>query len=83
MHIDRFCSKLLLVYDSSICISVAVKCQYPGFVQNSTWQLTGIGIGDKVKYSCNAGHLLMSGDLERVCLGTGQWNGTEPVCTRM
>ncbi len=59
----------------------AVNCQDPGFVQTSSRQLTGVDVGDKAIYSCDPGHLLTSGDLERVCLDSGEWNGTVPICS--
>ena len=57
------------------------NCQNPGFVNNSTRQMTGHFTGDTVKYICHPGYKISFGDSERHCLGKGQWNGTKPVCT--
>ncbi len=70
-----------LIATAVFCIHPVVNCQDPGFVEDAERQQTGLLAGDKVIYSCNPGHLLTSGDLERVCRDNGEWNGTEPVCS--
>ena len=39
--------------------------------------------GELLQYVCDVGHVLVVGDLERLCLMTGQWTGEPPQCQRM
>jgi hypothetical protein len=38
--------------------------------------------GENVTYACDAGHDILHGDLERVCLANGTWSGSPPECAR-
>ena len=61
------CSSALCPYlDAPYAGSVKVSSYYPG--------------GQAV-YSCDDGYLL-KGDQKRVCLSSGRWEGSDPVCKR-
>lgn len=48
-------------------------------IANGLVVLSGTTSGSTAGYSCNVGYRL-SGVRIRVCLGTGQWSDSEPVC---
>ena len=39
----------------------------------------GTTFGSVAMYSCNVGHCL-KGNVNRICLSSGQWSDNEPVC---
>nr|XP_022338401.1 CUB and sushi domain-containing protein 1-like [Crassostrea virginica] len=36
--------------------------------------------GENITYKCKSSHSLVSGNLNRICLGNGSWSGKQPVC---
>nr|XP_022338772.1 CUB and sushi domain-containing protein 3-like [Crassostrea virginica] len=36
--------------------------------------------GENITYKCKSNHSLVSGNLNRTCLGNGSWSGKQPVC---
>ena len=47
---------------------------------NGQVTLTGTEFGSFATYECNAGFNLV-GNVERTCQESGDWSGTDPVCT--
>ncbi|XP_053407182.1 uncharacterized protein LOC128559471 [Mercenaria mercenaria] len=43
---------------------------------------SGIGEGDTVTYSCNAGYIISSGSVTRECINS-QWSGIQPTCAEI
>ncbi len=61
-----------------------VTCQEPGPVRGASWQNdTVFEYGASINYSCNTGFMLMSGNVGRMCLADGNWDGVQPVCQGM
>lgn len=41
-----------------------------------------LNIGDNVTYTCKKDHILVAGNLTRLCQDNGLWSGKEPICKR-
>ena len=52
-----------------------------GQVMISSGTVTATGLNAIASYTCDAGYELV-GNAMRTCEANGEWNGTEPVCTR-
>ena len=72
------------VIETLLCFSVfSLDCPEPPPVANAYRLWKGGTPGSNVTYICVYGYNHTSGDLTRICDGTtGQYSGTEPVCTR-
>ncbi len=64
-------------------ILAVVMCGDPGQVGNASRQVDVFQYGASVNYSCNTGFILLSGDVRRMCLADGNWDGVQPVCQGM
>ncbi|XP_071146708.1 uncharacterized protein [Mytilus edulis] len=67
----------------SICSTVKeiIPCQTPVVNSGSTLiSQTGNMYGDTCHYTCDIGHVLVSGNLTRTCLTDGTWDSKLPVC---
>ncbi|KAH3836216.1 hypothetical protein DPMN_109587 [Dreissena polymorpha] len=47
---------------------------------NGKININGTTFGNSVSYTCTFGYALI-GDMSRVCLASGLWSGSDPVCT--
>ncbi|KAL3837328.1 hypothetical protein ACJMK2_022693 [Sinanodonta woodiana] len=56
-----------------------VTCRDPAPVSNATHTGGGTAFGSIIRYTCSSGTLL-SGNLERRCVETGEYTGLPPVC---
>nr|BAU69617.1 C2fB2 [Sphyrna zygaena] len=64
---------------TAVCEDGLDTCPNPGIPAGSVKSGTNYGTGDKVKYIC-LNNLALIGSKERICLETGEWSGSEPVC---
>ena len=81
------CSYLYLL---DLSIFQVVKCSRPESIANGNWhvfssQKSSRDLGDYefnsvVKYACNPGFYLASGNHSRVCLPDGEWSDLTPHC---
>ncbi|WAR11836.1 hypothetical protein MAR_026016, partial [Mya arenaria] len=60
---------------------VAVQCAVPDIPTGATMTYTGTAIGDTATYGCKPGYQKTGGDTSRKCGGSGQWLGSDIVCT--
>jgi len=60
-----------------------IPCGFPGQPLNgsSITKKAVSGPGDSVIYSCDR-NFTMTGSHERVCLSSGIWAGTQPLCRK-
>lgn len=83
---EPFCAgkkrKVCCVADLSLFfVSIVVTCGLLGDPANGKVELlSGVELGDSVKYSCDLGYQLV-GEAKRQCSKDGTWSGEEPVCT--
>ena len=61
--------------------SHAVSCGDPGVPSNGRRIGDQFLYRDEVMFECDDGYYMSSGSQERECLITGEWNGTQPICT--
>ena len=54
-------------------------CGKPEQPPNSTLTAPNFGVGSRIEYSCDEGHLLV-GPSQRTCLPTGFYSEFPPVC---
>ncbi|XP_072406218.1 complement factor B-like [Chiloscyllium punctatum] len=64
---------------TAVCQGGLDSCPNPGIPAGSSKSGTNYGFNDKVKYLC-LHNLVLIGSNERICLETGEWSGSEPVC---
>ncbi|XP_048472511.1 complement factor B-like [Rhincodon typus] len=64
---------------TAVCQDGLDSCPNPGIPAGSMKSGTNYGFDDKVKYLC-LNDLVLIGSNERICLETGEWSGSEPVC---
>ncbi|CAC5399785.1 CSMD [Mytilus coruscus] len=68
------------LYREAFC-SLVIRCQTPVVNSGSTLiSQTGDMYGDTCYYTCDIGHVLVSGNLTRTCLIDGTWDNSSPVC---
>ena len=59
----------------------AITCPDLSDPQYGSVSTTGNRVGDLANYECDSGFRL-KGDLQRVCLSSGEWSGVPPTCAR-
>ena len=62
------------------CNSVK-NCGDPGNVNNAGKSGTTYTYLSQVVYTCSSGYERTSGSLTRTCQATGNWDGSQPVCS--
>ncbi|XP_023234733.1 sushi, von Willebrand factor type A, EGF and pentraxin domain-containing protein 1-like [Centruroides sculpturatus] len=63
--------------ESPVC--VPVSCSQPESIPNGKFVGNDWTVGNIVTYSCHPGYML-KGEMERVCLESGQWLHETPMC---
>ena len=65
----------------NVFLDVAVDCGPLHNPSNGTVELDqGTLFKANVSYACNNGYNLANGSINRTCLSTGNWSGSEPQC---
>ena len=64
-----------------ICLYIANDCGQLQDPEYGEVTITGTTTGSVATYSCNKGFKL-TGNVNRICLVTGQWSRTAPTCQR-
>ncbi|XP_067829954.1 complement factor B-like [Heptranchias perlo] len=64
---------------TSVCEDGLDTCPNPGTPAGSVKTGNNHAVDDKVRYLCS-GDLVLIGSSERICLETGEWTGSEPIC---
>lgn len=60
-----------------------IKCPTPPAISKGTILDNGrteFFYGDMVRYKCNEGYMIQSGESDHLCQGAGTWSGRLPVC---
>ncbi|XP_076821429.1 uncharacterized protein LOC143468237 isoform X2 [Clavelina lepadiformis] len=70
-------------YCGRSCVNPDIDCGQVTPASNSRISYTGNGFERRVRYTCNPGFYVSSGDFERKCTGGGTWDGDIPSCQRI
>ena len=73
------CSSVKAVFKTVSFFSGPTTCGKPEQPPNSTLIANSFGVGARIEYSCDEGHLLV-GPSKRSCLPTGFYSEFPPVC---
>ena len=79
-HVIRYTIMLLVTMYCTLSY-IVVTCGALEDINNGEVDITGIVFNFVATYTCSEGHQL-DGDMQRTCLSTGAWSGSEPQCSR-
>ena len=73
-------TQLILISQNVYFLSYSVvDCGTLGDPANGLLSISTTTYNSVATYSCNIGHNLIGDDM-RMCLETGSWSGSEPIC---
>ena len=76
---QKLCSEKLYRVLMALFPLPAITCSDLSDPQYGSVSTTGNRVGDLADYECDSGFRL-KGDLQRVCLSSGEWSGVPPTC---